>query len=429
MNHNEKRLQAIERSMGEKAAQIEEVWDKAKEEERDPTEEERTEVGQLVQDIEQLKADRESARAAVRVDEEVRGITRELGVKSEPEPQDREPAQARIEDLGSQFLKSDGYKRAKEGQFAGKWTTGMIDLESKATLVEGDNLFLEGGTPGAGAPLVALDQRPGVLPLLYQRNTVASLFASGTTNSNAINYIVEATASDDARVVAEGAAKPEQTLTFDNAQETVKKIAAWLPVSDEMLEDAPALQSYINARLTLFVQNEEDIQLLHGAGGSNFRGLLPRVPVANRYVVSDADTPNNADHIYQAITVARRSFLEPDGIVVNPEDWADIRLLKDDNANYIGGSPFNTTGFGEPAETLWNKRVVTTYAMPAGTALVGAFMSAAQVFRRGGLRVEASNSHSDYFVKNLTAIRAEQREALAVYRPSAFAIADVGYPS
>jgi HK97 family phage major capsid protein len=76
-------------------------------------------------------------------------------------------------------------------------------------------------------------------------------------------------------------------------------------------------------------------------------------------------------------------------------------------------------------ETLWGKRVVVTEAMDAGTALVGAFGTAAQVFRRGGLTVEASNSHSDYFRKNLTAVRAEERLALAVYRPQAFATADV----
>jgi hypothetical protein len=36
--------------------------------------------------------------------------------------------------------------------------------------------------------------------------------------------------------------------------------------------------------------------------------------------------------------------------------------------------------------------------------------------------VEASNSHSDFFQRNLTAIRAERRLALAVYRPQAFHI-------
>jgi hypothetical protein len=36
--------------------------------------------------------------------------------------------------------------------------------------------------------------------------------------------------------------------------------------------------------------------------------------------------------------------------------------------------------------------------------------------------VEATNSHQDYFLKDLVAIRAEQREALLVYRPSAFTV-------
>ena len=64
--------------------------------------------------------------------------------------------------------------------------------------------------------------------------------------------------------------------------------------------------------------------------------------------------------------------------------------------------------------------MVVTSALGAGTAVVGAFREAAQVFRRTGITVEATNSHDTYFARNMTAIRAEERLALAVYRPAAF---------
>jgi HK97 family phage major capsid protein len=58
--------------------------------------------------------------------------------------------------------------------------------------------------------------------------------------------------------------------------------------------------------------------------------------------------------------------------------------------------------------------------MTAGTALVGSFGQGGQVFTKGGLTVEASNSHADFFQRNQTAIRAERRLALAIFRPGAF---------
>jgi HK97 family phage major capsid protein len=60
--------------------------------------------------------------------------------------------------------------------------------------------------------------------------------------------------------------------------------------------------------------------------------------------------------------------------------------------------------------------------MPVTTipALVGNFGQGAQLWRRGGLTLEASNEHLDYFQKNLLMLRAESRAALAVYRPVAF---------
>ena len=61
-----------------------------------------------------------------------------------------------------------------------------------------------------------------------------------------------------------------------------------------------------------------------------------------------------------------------------------------------------------------------TSVIEAGVALVGCFKTAAQIFRKGGVRVDASNSHQDYFTRNLVAVRSELREVLAVYKPQCF---------
>jgi HK97 family phage major capsid protein len=118
--------------------------------------------------------------------------------------------------------------------------------------------------------------------------------------------------------------------------------------------------------------------------------------------------------------------------VVHPTDWQVLRLLKDTAGQYFGGGPFLGPYGGPqgpvglsgqlqgPVDTIWNKRVYITSAIGgAGTALIGT-MAAGQVWSRGGLSVEATNSHASYFAMNLVAIRAERRVGLAVYRPGAF---------
>ncbi len=79
------------------------------------------------------------------------------------------------------------------------------------------------------------------------------------------------------------------------------------------------------------------------------------MPNANKGVTSDAQAaqwcgphPCRADHIHAGLTVVRDSFLEPDGVIINPHDWGELRLLKDQNDNYLGGSPFSN-GAAQPA--------------------------------------------------------------------------------
>jgi HK97 family phage major capsid protein len=312
---------------------------------------------------------------------------------------------------GRMFIESNEYSRLRKSWSVrgSAWSSGVVETPLWAATLTSDT--------ASGGDMIVEDAQAGLVEKMYRPLVVADLIAQGTTDSNSISYMQEGASVNAAAAVQEGAAKPESTLIFTRVSDPVTKIATWIPVTDEMLEDAPATRSIIDNRLRLFVQLVEDDQILNGDGvDPNMTGIRTRAGLAAD-VVKAAAPENNADAILKQITaISTTAFLPPDGVVINPANWQAIQLLKDSNNNYIAGGPFAAP----QARTLWGVRVVPTTAITAGTALVGAFQTGAQLFRKGGLRVEASNSHSDFFVKNLTAIRAEERAALAVYRPGAF---------
>ena len=119
----------------------------------------------------------------------------------------------------------------------------------------------------------------------------------------------------------EAAAKPESTLNYAEVTEAVRKIATVLPVSDEMLEDAPSIQAYLNGRLSLFVRIEEERQLLRGAGAASneLTGIIGRSGV-NTYFRAAAD--DNSAALAKAIaTMAGSAYLAPDGLVMHPSEF------------------------------------------------------------------------------------------------------------
>ena len=311
--------------------------------------------------------------------------------------------------IGSQFINSDTFRWLKEqkGGFpTGAWTSPASELRA-ATLTE---------DAASGGDLVIMDTRPGILPSPTRPLVMADLIAPGTTESNLVTYMKETTFTNAADTVAEGVAKPESTIIFAAVSDPVRKIATWLPVTEEMLEDVPALRSYLDTRLRLGVQLAEDDQLLNGSVvAPDIVGFLARTGLAAA-VARGADS--NADAILKQIAAIQvATGLACTGIVMNPTNWISIQLLKTAGGEYLSGNgPFSAP----QAPTLWGLPVALTAAMVANTALVGAFKTAAQLFRKGGLRVEASNSHASFFVENKIAIRAEERLALAVYRASAF---------
>lgn len=321
--------------------------------------------------------------------------------------------------IGEQFTSSEGFKNATKGS---RYSTGAVELTN--TAVGAKATFTEAG---GAAGLIVPTYQTNVVETLFRRLVVADLYPGGAISGPTLIYPKESSVTNAAAAVAEGGAKPGSDLNVVQVTEKLTKIATTLKVSDETLEDVPATQAYINGRLTLFVKLTEEDEILNGSGTApHMRGLLNRSGLQTP-VVQGAGTAPLPDYIYNQMTNIRvNAFVEPDAIIINPLDWEVIRLSKDSNNQYYGGGPF-TAAYGNsgpvnPGEMLWGCRVVQTPAIAAKTVLVGSFAMCAQLFRKGGITVEATNSNEDDFKNNLVAIRAEERLLQAVYRPGGFGI-------
>ena len=312
--------------------------------------------------------------------------------------------------LGEHFLKHAGdMLRDSKGS--------RISISAPEFKAAADSHVLTGWT--AGTPFLT-DYDRTVVQTFRPQTTIADLLGKGSISGNAISYLVEGAREGAFNTVAEDGAKPQMHYVNPTAVvDALKKIAGFIKLTDEFLEDAPFLKSEIDGRLLYDLVWFEEQQLLNGDGtGQNALGLLNRSGIQTEAGTSLADNP---DSIFRAITkVSTASGLRADGVVINPTDYQALRLAKDGNDQYYGGGFFaGQYGQGGIPDNppLWGLRTVVTPAIAAGTVLVGAFSQAATLYRKGGVRVEATNSHDTDFTNNLVTIRAEERVALAVRRP------------
>jgi HK97 family phage major capsid protein len=275
------------------------------------------------------------------------------------------------------------------------------------------------GTGVSAATSLVIPERVGMVQAPLRPLVVRDLVMPGSTTSNAIEYAVEtddpqSAASNKAAVVSEGALKPQSNITFDLKSTPVRTIAHFMKASRQILDDAPMLQSTIDGRLRWGLQYVEEGEILYGDGtGQHLFGIVPQ---ATAY--SAAFTPTalqNIDTLRLAALQATLALYPASGFVLHPTDWAKIELTKDAQNRYIVGDPTGAIG-----KRLWNLPVVDTQAMTVSHFLAGAFRMGAQLFDRMAIEVLISTEDQDNFVRNMITIRAEERVALAVYRPKAF---------
>lgn len=290
--------------------------------------------------------------------------------------------------------------------------------------IEVRNLLASGTAFGSGSQAFVPVGTPYLSPAGVQQRKlfVRDLIPVQQTGLASVPYIREVSAATNetgATTVSEGSAKPEVTAQFTTVDAPLRKMAAWIQMTTEAMEDAPTLVGYINTRLAYMVLLEEEEQVLTGDGTAPNIDGITHVSASYTQTATNNDVPAT---IADAIAKVELKDGYPDGVVMNAGDyWASVSERRaswfDAPASGPAGAPI-----GAPPQTLWGIPVLRTRTLSSLTCIVGAFGLGATIFEKGGVRIKSTDSHASLFTSNTEVILAEKRTALAVHRPDWFYI-------
>ncbi len=266
------------------------------------------------------------------------------------------------------------------------------------------------------AGIVAPNYDPVIQPGIRQELRIRDLLTTVPVTGQNYTYFKENLHTRGAGPVAEGGLKPTSNVTFTTQTDRVKKIAVWMPVTDEALDDVPQLMAYLQELLRYDLKLEEERQILKGDGtGENLNGLMTQATVYDAALTKAGDTA--IDLVRRAIyQVRKQSMLSADGIVMTELDWMNIELQKDGENRYLFA---NLQGLVTPV--LWGRPVVTSDSVDEGDVdtggefLVANFARSSVLFDRMSFLFKMGLIN-DQFIKNERALLVEERLGLGVRR-------------
>jgi len=298
-------------------------------------------------------------------------------------------------DAGFQGAAETVGRKMKAAQFSARIN---VDSSIKAALTN-EGLGQTGDTSIPVRP-----DRGGVYGPLLRPLRLLDVLPSRPVSSNSVEFMQIQSSGEAAEQLREGDEKAEIDLEGELKHANVVTIAGHTTASAQVLDDNPALGQLVDRVIEHKVLSRLESQLINGPGGEGrINGLLNQ---AVGFVPSIGETP--ADRIGEALVSMTNNGYAPSLVLMNPMDWFRIQLTKDADGNYMFGSPTSKL-----SPSLWNGRIVTTPALATGTVLV-LDTSFITVLDRQQVSVTASNTHKDYFTRNLVAILGELRAGLEV---------------
>lgn len=328
----------------------------------------------------------------------------------------------------------EAYKTIGQAAISSNSFKSFMSGETKSARVEVKNTILgESGSPqNPDRVLVPFDRLPGIVPGPFRQHSILDFIPTGATSSNSMEYTREIPAEEsppgftnNAAEVAEAGTKPQSDVLFELVNDPVRTVAHWLKLSRQVLDDAPALESYIDQRLRFGIRQRLESQILSGNGTApNLAGLS----ATGRHI---AFTPASGDNQFDSINKAKYAMIgrdyNPVAVFLNPADWGAMERLKAGTADdrYIAGDGAALNYLqGGLVPLIWGLQVIPNNNVAQGKFFV-VDSAAMTLFVRSGATVEMFEQDDTNVQSNLVTVRAELRAALCVFTPAGVSFGDL----
>lgn len=311
--------------------------------------------------------------------------------------------------------------RQPEPKTLGEYAEKHLDLDAMRagrSKSAGTGYGFKAATDGHAAPQIVTSTQ-NVVDFVLDEG-IRALFGAETISGNALTYYrmgaTEAVSGGAPKTVDQGATKPQFHVPYTPVTVALQKIAGWFYETDELLSDAPFLRSAVDNRGMMELRKAADDYLA--------TTLLGTSGIGSKTYATTLD----ADTIFGAMMdVKSNTGYDADAILINPTDYAALRLAKDGGTTgqYYGGGYFYAPfGNGQVVQRpgIWGLNTIVTTAVAAGSPLVGAFKAGASVVSKAGegASIEVHRGDHDDAINNRVTVVVEERLALAVRIPQAF---------
>jgi HK97 family phage major capsid protein len=284
-----------------------------------------------------------------------------------------------------------------------KAITDSIEKGNRITLDVKTDTTIDGDYSGNVALSVL---EPGVNRIARPIRRIREISNVGTTTSKFVTYIQQTQnvtpGAEGTLWVNEAGAKFNGEVKYEEVSEEVKKIAAYIKVSKEMLADLSFVRSEINTELMEAIEQNIDFSLVNGNGGVDLNGLLSVAPAFSAGTFAGTiPGANISDLIRVAKAQIQAANFQPTHVVLNPEDVAKIELTKTSSGEYT------YPAFWDANMMLAGLTIVSSNNITAGTLVVGDFTKFNIKFRED-MNMSVGYENDD-FTRNMVTILCEAR--------------------